>query len=55
MSKSDICIFSRFMPLFFVVEEDEVFEIAFDVSTYETSKVKTFYQPKNIDMLSELI
>ena len=23
---------------FFVVEEDEVFEIAFDVSTYETSK-----------------
>ena len=26
------------MPLFFVVEEDEVFEIAFDVSTYETSK-----------------
>lgn len=40
---------------FFVVEEDEVFEIAFDVSTYETSKVKTFYQPKNIDMLSELI
>ena len=26
------------MPLFFVVEEDEVFEIAFEVSTYETSK-----------------
>ena len=26
------------MPLFFVVEEDEVFKIAFDVSTYETSK-----------------
>ena len=37
---------------FFVVEEDEVFEIAFDVSTYETSK-RFINQINNNKMLLE--
>ena len=40
------------MLLFFVVEEDEVFEIAFDVSTYEEAS-KRFINQKNNETLSE--